>query len=44
MKPESSRRFPVPWTVDEAAESFCIREANGQALAYFILKISTAAA
>ena len=25
---------PAPWTVDEATESFCIRDANGQALAY----------
>jgi hypothetical protein len=23
-----------PWSVDEATESFCIRDANGQALAY----------
>jgi hypothetical protein len=28
------RRFSPPWTVDEATESFCIRDANGQALAY----------
>jgi hypothetical protein len=27
----SPRRFPLPWTVDEASESFCIRDANGQA-------------
>jgi hypothetical protein len=27
-------RFPPPWTVDEATESFCIRGANGQVLAY----------
>ena len=25
-----SRRFPPPWTVDEATESFCIRDANGR--------------
>jgi hypothetical protein len=25
-------RFPPPWSVDEATESFCIRDANGQAL------------
>ena len=31
---EATRRFPPPWTVDEATESFCIRDANGQALAY----------
>ena len=28
------RRFPPPWHVDEATESFCIRDAKGQALAY----------
>jgi hypothetical protein len=28
------RRFPPPWWVDEATESFCIRDFNGQALAY----------
>ena len=30
----SDRRFPPPWEVYEATESFCIRDANGQALAY----------
>ena len=29
-----SRRFPPPWTIDEGSESFIIRDANGQALAY----------
>jgi hypothetical protein len=33
IMPET-RRFPPPWSVDEATESFCIRDANGQALAY----------
>ena len=30
------RRFPSPWTVDEreGGESFIVRDANGQALAY----------
>jgi hypothetical protein len=28
------RRFSPPWTVDEATESFRIRDANGQVLAY----------
>jgi hypothetical protein len=28
------RRFPPPWHVDEATESFCIRDAKGHALAY----------
>jgi hypothetical protein len=26
------RRFPQPWTVEEATESFCIRDANGSKL------------
>jgi hypothetical protein len=26
--------FPPPWEVHGANESFCIRDANGQALAY----------
>jgi hypothetical protein len=30
----AERRFPAPWEVHEATESFCIRDANGQALAY----------
>jgi hypothetical protein len=30
----AERRFPPPWEVHEATESFCIRDANGQALAY----------
>ena len=34
-----SRRFPQPWHVDEATESFCIRDANGQALAYVYLRM-----
>ncbi len=29
-----SRRFPPPWRVDEATESFIVRDARGQALAY----------
>jgi len=28
------RRFPPPWTVDELKESFVIKDATGQALAY----------
>ncbi len=28
------RRFPLPWRVEEVTESFCIRDDNGQALAY----------
>lgn len=28
------RRLPAPWTVSESEESFCVRDANGLALAY----------
>ncbi len=28
------RRFPPPWTVEERTESFIVRDATGQALAY----------
>ena len=31
---QTPRRFPPPWTVEEATERFCIRDANGQVLAY----------
>jgi len=29
-----ARRFPPPWSVDELTESFVIKDATGQALAY----------
>jgi len=29
------RRFPLPWIVDEHAESFIVRDATGEALGYF---------
>jgi hypothetical protein len=29
------RHFPPPWTIDEHAESFIVRDATGQALGYF---------
>ena len=37
--PDESRRFPPPWSVDEAdpkldRRCFIVRDANGQALAY----------
>ena len=35
--PDSSqppRRFPPPWTVEETAPCFIVRDANGQALAF----------
>jgi hypothetical protein len=32
----SARRFPPPWTIDEAnAACFVVRDKNGQALGYF---------
>jgi hypothetical protein len=31
----SARRFPPPWTIDEHAESFIVRDATGQMLGYF---------
>jgi hypothetical protein len=31
----NSRRFAPPWVIDEHPESFIVRDANGQALAYF---------
>jgi hypothetical protein len=36
-----SRSFTPPWQVDEAAESFCIRDAKGQALAYVYFEDET---
>jgi hypothetical protein len=28
------RRFPPPWSIEEHTESFIVKDANGQALAY----------
>ena len=36
----AARRFPPPWTIDEHAESFIVRDANGQALGYFDRRFS----
>jgi hypothetical protein len=30
----SPRRFPPPWSIEERQESFIVKDANGQALAY----------
>jgi len=30
----AARRFPPPWTIEELAECFIVRDASGQALAY----------
>jgi hypothetical protein len=29
------RRFPPPWSVEETDACFIVRDANGQALAYY---------
>ena len=31
--PVGSRRFPPPWTVEEAEACFIVKDENGQALA-----------
>jgi hypothetical protein len=31
---DEPRRFPPPWTVDELRESFSVKDANGQQIAY----------
>ena len=30
----STRRFPPPWSIEERQESFIVKDANGQCLAY----------
>jgi hypothetical protein len=30
-----ARRFPPPWTIEEHAESFIVRDATGQARGHF---------
>jgi hypothetical protein len=33
------RRFPPPWTIDEANDAcFIVRDNTGQALGYFLLR------
>jgi hypothetical protein len=40
--PMTDRRvFSPPWNVDEARETFCIRDAKGQALAYVYFEDET---
>jgi hypothetical protein len=29
-----NRRFPAPWSIEERTESFIVKDANGQPLAY----------
>ncbi len=33
------RRFPPPWTIEELQESFIVKDATGQALAYIYLRM-----
>jgi hypothetical protein len=37
----ASMAFTPPWQVDESTESFCIRDAKGQALAYVYFEDET---
>jgi hypothetical protein len=30
----NARRFPAPWSIDELMESFVVKDATGQVLAY----------
>jgi len=30
----TTRRFPPPWSIEERQESFIVKDANGQQLAY----------
>jgi hypothetical protein len=32
------RRFPPPWSVEEQSACFVMRDHNGQALSYIIMK------
>jgi hypothetical protein len=36
----SQRRFPPPWSVEETAPRFIVRDANGKALALSIARMS----
>jgi hypothetical protein len=31
----TARRFPPPWTIEEHAKSFIVKDTTGQALGYF---------
>jgi hypothetical protein len=35
-----ARRFPPPWSVEEQAACFIVRDHNGQALAYVYFEVS----
>jgi hypothetical protein len=38
------RRFPPPWSIEERQESFIVKDANGQQLAYLYFEDEPAAA
>jgi hypothetical protein len=38
------RRFPPPWSIEEREESFIVKDANGQALAYLYFEDEPTAA
>jgi hypothetical protein len=33
------RRFPPPWSIEERQESFIVKDANGQQLAYLYFEV-----
>jgi hypothetical protein len=35
------RRFPPPWSIDERTESFIVKDATGQQLAYVMVLIGS---
>jgi hypothetical protein len=40
----TTRRFPAPWSVRELEQAFVVVDANGQAVAYTIITLTTLAA
>jgi hypothetical protein len=35
----TERRFPSPWSIEERQESFIVKDANGQQLAYLYFEL-----
>ncbi|MGC1234270.1 MAG: hypothetical protein WA838_06320 [Xanthobacteraceae bacterium] len=44
MEPHHARRFPPPWSVEEKEAWFCVRDQNGQQVAYVYFDDPRAAA
>jgi hypothetical protein len=44
MEPHHARRFPPPWSVEEEEAWFCVRDQNGQQVAYVYFDDPRAAA